>query len=268
MILAILFPNIDPVAVHLGPLAIRWYALAYVVGLLIGWRYCLRLCVLSPHKITREQIDDFLFWAIIGVILGGRTGYVLFYNLPFYSEHPLEIFAVWRGGMSFHGGFLGVLVAVAAFTRNRKIPFVALSDIVAAAAPIGLFFGRIANFINAEMVGRVSDVPWAMVFPGAGNSPRHPSQLYEAALEGVVLFTILCVATYRYKALTRPGTVFGLFLIFYGLFRSFVEFFREPHAGHPLDIGIFTPGIVYSIPMILIGLWLIWRARAKPALAP
>jgi phosphatidylglycerol:prolipoprotein diacylglycerol transferase len=170
--------------------------------------------------------------------------------------------------MAFHGGLLGVAIAVYLFARSKGINPLSLGDIASTATPFGLFFGRIANFINAEVVGRVSAVPWAMVFPGAGDSPRHPSQLYEAALEGVVLFTILCVATFRYKALTRPGTVFGLFLVFYGLFRSFVEFFREPHAGHPLDIGIFTPGIVYSIPMILIGLWLIWRARAKPALAP
>jgi phosphatidylglycerol:prolipoprotein diacylglycerol transferase len=170
--------------------------------------------------------------------------------------------------MSFHGGLLGVVIAVYFFSRAKGINPLSLGDIASAATPFGLFFGRIANFINSEVVGRVSDVPWAMVFPGAGDAPRHPSQLYEAALEGVVLFIILAVATYRYKALTRPGTIFGLFLVFYGLFRSFVEFFREPHAGHPLDIGVLTPGIVYSIPMILLGLWLIRRAQIKPALAP
>ena len=264
MILAILFPNIDPVAVHLGPLAIRWYALAYVVGLLIGWRYCLRLCVLSPHKITREQIDDFLFWAIIGVILGGRTGYVLFYNLPFYSEHPLEIFAVWRGGMSFHGGFLGVLVAVAAFTRNRKIPFVALSDIIAAAAPIGLFFGRIANFINGELYGRVTDVPWGVIFPAGGPEPRHPSQLYEAGLEGLLLFVLLWLMAYLGRGLERPGLLTGTFLAGYGLARIAAEYFRQPDVQIGFLAGGVTMGQVLSVPLVIAGIWLIARAK-QPA---
>jgi len=264
MILAILFPNIDPVAVHLGPLAIRWYALAYVVGLLIGWRYCLRLCVLSPHKITREQIDDFLFWAIIGVILGGRTGYVLFYNLPFYSEHPLEIFAVWRGGMSFHGGFLGVLVAVAAFTRNRKIPFVALSDIIAAAAPIGLFFGRIANFINGELYGRVTDVPWGVIFPAGGPEPRHPSQLYEAGLEGLLLFVLLWLMAYLGRGLERPGLLTGTFLTGYGLARIAAEYFRQPDVQIGFLAGGVTMGQVLSVPLVIAGIWLIARAK-QPA---
>jgi phosphatidylglycerol:prolipoprotein diacylglycerol transferase len=170
--------------------------------------------------------------------------------------------------MSFHGGLLGVVFAVYLFAKIKGINGLSLGDVASASTPFGLFFGRIANFINSEVVGRVSDVPWAMVFPGAGDQPRHPSQLYEAALEGVVLFIILRIATHRYRALERPGTVFGLFLIFYGIFRSLVEeFFREPHAGHPMDVGILTPGIVYSIPMILIGAWLIWRARRQPALA-
>jgi phosphatidylglycerol:prolipoprotein diacylglycerol transferase len=214
-----------------------------------------------------SQADDFLLWITLGIVVGGRLGFVLFYEPSYYGANPSEIPAVWNGGMSFHGGLLGVVLAVYLFSRRNKINPLSLGDIASAATPFGLFFGRIANFINAEVVGRVSDVPWAMVFPGAGDQPRHPSQLYEAALEGLVLFTILAIATYRFKALTRPGTVFGLFLVFYGLFRSFLEFFREPHAGHPLDVGILTPGIVYSIPMILIGAWLIWRARAKPAIA-
>ena len=159
------------------------------------------------------------------------------------------------------------ILAILLFARSRQLGGLSVLDVAAAVTPIGLFFGRIANFINSEVVGRVSDVPWAMVFPGAGDQPRHPSQLYEAALEGVVLFIILRIATHRYHALTRPGTVFGLFLVFYGIFRSLVEFVREPHAGHPMDIGIFTPGIVYSLPMIAVGAWLIWRARRQPALA-
>ncbi len=269
--LVIPYPVIDPVAIEIGPLAIRWYGLAYMAGILLGWLYARRL-VSQPNlwngkpPMTVSQADDFLLWITLGIVLGGRLGFVLFYEPSYFWANPAEIPAVWNGGMAFHGGLLGVVIAVYLFSRSKSINPLSLGDIASAATPFGLFFGRIANFINAEVVGRVSDVPWAMVFPGAGDSPRHPSQLYEGALEGIVLFTILCIATYRYKALTRPGMVFGLFLCFYGLFRSFVEFFREPHAGHPLDIGIFTPGIVYSIPMVLIGLWLIWRARQKPAI--
>jgi phosphatidylglycerol:prolipoprotein diacylglycerol transferase len=216
---------------------------------------------------TVSQGDDFLLWITLGIVVGGRLGFVLFYEPSYFWANPAEIPAVWNGGMSFHGGLLGVVIAVYLFSRRNGINPLSLGDVASAATPFGLFFGRIANFINAEVVGRESDVPWAMVFPGAGDFPRHPSQLYEAALEGVVLFTILAVATWRYKELTRPGTIFGLFLIFYGIFRSVVELVREPHLGHPLDIGIFTPGIVYSIPMVLLGAWLIWRARTKPLFA-
>jgi phosphatidylglycerol:prolipoprotein diacylglycerol transferase len=217
---------------------------------------------------TISQADDFLLWITLGIVVGGRLGFVLFYEPSYFWANPLEIPAVWNGGMSFHGGLLGVVIAVYLFARAKNINSLSLGDIASAATPFGLFFGRVANFINSEVVGRASDVPWAMVFPGAGDAPRHPSQLYEAALEGVLLFTILAIATYRFKALTRPGTIFGLFLIFYGLFRSIVEFFREPHLGHPLDIGVLTPGIVYSIPMILLGLWLVRRAQPTPAIAP
>jgi phosphatidylglycerol:prolipoprotein diacylglycerol transferase len=271
-LLVIPYPIIDPVALEIGPIAIRWYGLAYMAGILLGWLYARRL-VSQPTlwggkpPMTVAQVDDFLLWITVGIVAGGRLGFVIFYEPSYFWQNPLEIPAVWNGGMSFHGGLLGVVLAVYCFARSKGINSLSLGDIASAATPFGLFFGRIANFINAEVVGRVSDVPWAMVFPGAGDAPRHPSQLYEAALEGVALFIILCIATYRYKALTRPGTVFGLFLLCYGVFRSLVEFVREPHAGHPMDVGIFTPGIVYSLPMILIGLWLIWRARAKPALA-
>ena len=262
MILAIPFPNIDPVAIHLGPLAVRWYALAYVVGLLAGWRYCIGLAAHSPYKFTREQIDDFLFWAIVGVILGGRTGYILFYNLPFYAEHPLEILAVWRGGMSFHGGFLGMLVAIAAFARKRRIPFLALGDIIAAAGPIGLFFGRLANFINGELFGRVTDVPWAMVFPAGGPEPRHPSQLYEAGLEGLLLFVLLWLIAYLGRGLERPGLLTGTFLAGYGLSRVAAEFFRQPDVQVGFLAGGVTMGQILSLPLVIAGVWLI--ARAKP----
>src|SRR5215472_11778369 len=214
---AIAFPAIDPIAVSLGPFAIRWYALAYIVGLIIGWRYCLILSDRPPRLVSRRDIDDFFVWATLGVVLGGRIGFVLFYNLPFYVEHPLQIFELWHGGMSFHGGALGVSIAIILFARNRRLPVFALSDIVIEAIPIGLFFGRIANFINGELWGRITDVPWAMVFPGGAagsdavapalrglcqsvtfadgspglNCPRHPSQLYEATCEGVLLFLVL-----------------------------------------------------------------------------
>jgi phosphatidylglycerol---prolipoprotein diacylglyceryl transferase len=267
---AIPYPVIDPIAVEVGPVAVRWYGLAYMAGILFGWLYG-RTLVSRPElwngkpPMTKTQADDFLLWITLGIVVGGRLGFVLFYEPSYFLANPLDIPAVWKGGMSFHGGLLGVVAAVYFYSRRIGINPLSLGDIASAATPFGLFFGRIANFINAEVVGRVSDVPWAMVFPGAGPEPRHPSQLYEAALEGLVLFAILAVAVSRYKALTRPGTIFGLFLAFYGIFRSLVEFVREPHFGHPLDIGILTPGIVYSIPMILIGAWLIWRARITPA---
>jgi len=266
------YPVIDPVAIEFGPVAVRWYGLAYMAGILCGWLYARRL-VSRPElwggkpPMTVSQADDFLLWITLGIVLGGRLGFVLFYEPSFFWQNPSEIPAVWNGGMAFHGGLLGVVIAVYFFSRFKHINPLSLGDIASAATPIGLFFGRLANFINAEVVGRATDVPWAMVFPGTDGLPRHPSQLYEAALEGVVLFVILRIATHRYHALRRPGTVFGLFLIFYAIFRSLVEeFAREPHPGHPMDIGILTPGIVYSIPMILIGAWLIWRARRKPAL--
>jgi len=267
------YPVIDPIAIEVGPVAVRWYGLAYMAGILLGWlygRYLVSRAALWNGKppMTVGQVDDFLLWITLGIVVGGRLGFVLFYEPSFFWQNPAEIPAVWNGGMAFHGGLLGVVIAVAVFSWAKNINPLSLGDVASAATPFGLFFGRIANFINSEVIGRATDVPWAMVFPGTDGQPRHPSQLYEAALEGVVLFIILRIATHYYKALTRPGTVFGLFLIFYGLFRSVVEeLAREPHAGHPLDIGILTPGLVYSIPMILIGSWLIWRARRKPALA-
>jgi phosphatidylglycerol---prolipoprotein diacylglyceryl transferase len=267
------YPIVDPVAIQVGPVEVRWYGLAYMAGILFGWlygRYLVSRAALWNGKppMTVSQADDFLLWITLGIVVGGRLGFVLFYEPSFFWQNPAEIPAVWNGGMAFHGGLLGVVIAVAVFSWAKNINPLSLGDVASAATPFGLFFGRVANFINSEVIGRTTDVPWAMIFPGTDGQPRHPSQLYEAALEGVVLFIILRIATHRYKALTRPGTVFGLFLIFYGIFRSVVEeFAREPHAGHPLDVGILTPGLVYSIPMVLIGIWLIWRARRKPALA-
>ena len=270
-LLAIPYPVVDPIAFAVGPVSVRWYGLAYMAGILLGWLYG-RYLVSRPalwggkSPMTASQADDFLLWITLGIVVGGRLGFVLFYEPSYFWQNPLEIPAVWNGGMAFHGGLLGVVVAVYLFSRFNGINSLSLGDIASAATPFGLFFGRIANFINGEVVGRASDVPWAMVFPGAGDEPRHPSQLYEALLEGALLFLILRIATHRFHALTRPGTVFGLFLVLYGIFRSLAEFVREPHPGHPLDIGFLTPGIAYSIPMVLIGAWLIWRAREKPAL--
>jgi phosphatidylglycerol---prolipoprotein diacylglyceryl transferase len=266
------YPVINPVAFDIGPLTVRWYGLAYMAGILLGWLYARRLVSRDDlwngrAPITPMQTDDFVLWLTLGIVVGGRLGFVLFYEPGFYFAHPLQIPAIWGGGMSFHGGLLGVVLAVYFFSRSNRINPLSLGDIAAAAAPIGLFFGRIANFINAEVVGRVSHVPWAMVFPGSGPEPRHPSQLYEATLEGLVLFIILRVAIYRFHVLNRPGMTFGLFLLFYGIFRSAVEFVRQPNAGNLFDIGFLTAGIVYSVPMIIVGIWLIWWARHKAAAA-
>jgi phosphatidylglycerol---prolipoprotein diacylglyceryl transferase len=279
--LVIPFPAIDPEIFSfgpyfighwsVGPFAVRWYALAYIAGLIIGWRYCLALAKRPPQVARPQDIDDFLVWATLGVVLGGRTGYVLFYNLPLYMQHPIEILFLWRGGMSFHGGALGVFIAILLFCRQRKIRLLAFADIITAAVPIGLFFGRIANFINGELWGRVSDVPWAMVFPGeaAGPLPRHPSQLYEAGLEGIVLFIVLWVMQ-RSGARQKPGRLSGAFLVGYGIARIIVEFFRQPDAqlGYLLgdaSLGL-TMGQLLSLPLVIAGLWLM--LRAKPAAAP
>ncbi len=207
------FPAFDPVLVHLGPFAIRWYALAYIVGILLGWVYARALIRSSrlwggPAPMTLVDFDDFVLWVTLGIILGGRTGYVLFYNLPHFAAHPIEIVQLWNGGMSFHGGFTGCVVAVLLFARKRGIPVLSLGDITCAVGPIGLFLGRIANFINGELWGRPADVPWAMVFPGGGPLPRHPSQLYEAALEGLLLLAVLALLM-RAGALKRPGLIIG-----------------------------------------------------------
>jgi len=270
MLAAIPFPAIDPVLIQIGPFAIRWYALAYIVGLLIGWRYCLQLTGRPPRLVTRDHIDDFFLWATLGVVLGGRVGYVLFYQPRHFLEHPLDILAIWEGGMSFHGGLVGVILAMYLFARRRGIRFLALTDIVASATPIGLFLGRLANFVNGELYGRPSDVPWAVIFDRTDPSglPRHPSQLYEAALEGIVLFLVLFATIRVVRALERPGLVSGVFLIGYGLSRFLVEFFREPdpQLGYLLG-GTMTMGQILSLPMLALGLFLLARARPTSAAA-
>jgi phosphatidylglycerol:prolipoprotein diacylglycerol transferase len=341
---AIQFPSIDPAALTippifgLGPFHLRWYALAYIAGLVLGWRWMVWLIrrdrLWAPNKpaLSVPQADDFLFWATLGVILGGRLGYVFFYKPDMIWKNPAEILQIWQGGMSFHGGLIGVAIAAIWFTRQlhvdetqfaslakkhavaeppadkrgeymefkglgwlkkgeaeslrektktEKVDLLRLGDIAAAAAPLGLFFGRLANFINGELWGRHTDAPWGIVFPEGGYSQasgewiyrgdetaRHPSQLYEAALEGVALFAIINFATLKFDSLRRPGANVGLFLIFYGLFRAFLETVREPDAHMPEALrGVVTMGMLLSIPMILIGAWLLRRAYTQPKLA-
>ena len=261
---AIAYPAIDPIALEIGPIAIRWYSLAYVVGILLSWRYMIRLIRRSPGAIEAVHIDDLIVWGTLGIILGGRIGYTIFYKPVYFLDNPLEILAMWRGGMSFHGGLLGVLIAVFLFTRRRGIGFVALGDIVVCATPIGLFLGRIANFINGELFGRASDAPWAMVFPHGGPLPRHPSQLYEAGLEGLVLFAVLAWLAFGTRALERPGLLGGVFFAGYGIARIIAEMFREPdvHLGF-LAAGT-TMGQLLSLPLVLVGAWLIHRALRTP----
>jgi len=259
-----LFPDIDPVALELGPLVIRWYSLAYIGGLLGGWWYCMKLADQAPRVISRKRVDDFLVWAIIGVIIGGRIGHALFYYPGYYMENPFEILEVWKGGMSFHGGMLGVTTAMFIYAWRQGLNVLWLSDLISAAVPMGLFLGRIANFINQELWGRVTDVPWAVIFPRAGQEPRHPSQLYEAALEGIVLFVILLYLTHYKQARLRPGILTGVFLVGYAAARSVVEIVREPEILQAtLPFGP-TWGQWLSFPMALFGILLIWRAYYKP----
>src|ERR1043166_6702678 len=219
------FPEFDPVLVHIGPFAIRWYALGYIAGILIGWIYAKAILRAQrpwggPAPISPDQFDDFVLWVTLGIILGGRIGYVLFYNLPHFLDHPIEIIELWKGGMSFHGGFLGCVLAGGLFARRRKIPILSLGDVTCAVAPIGIFLVLLANFINGELWGRTSDVPWAMVFPSGGEGPRAPSQLYEAGLEGLVLFIVLALLI-RFGAVRRPGLILGGLALFFGLARFF-----------------------------------------------
>jgi phosphatidylglycerol:prolipoprotein diacylglycerol transferase len=262
---AIPFPAIDPVAIAFGPFVVRWYALAYIAGLLMGWRYCLILADRPPRLVDRRDIDDFLVWATLGVVLGGRIGYVLFYQPSYYLQHPIEALYLWHGGMSFHGGALGVTIAILLFTRVRRLPVLAFSDIIGEAIPIGLFFGRIANFINGELFGRETDVSWAMVFPNGGPVPRHPSQLYEAVCEGLLLFLLLLLAEHR-GARRRPGIVTGLFLIGYAMARMSGELFRQPDAQLGFLVFGTTMGQLLSIPVLIAGILFIWWAVRQPAL--
>jgi phosphatidylglycerol:prolipoprotein diacylglycerol transferase len=275
------FPEIDPILVEFGPFAIRWYALAYVAGILLGWRYAtglLKNTALWTHRpapFTPEQMDDLILWIAIGVIGGGRLGHVLFYTPGMLTSDPLGVFKVWEGGMSFHGGVIGVSIAMIAFAWRNKLDLLRIADVVAPAYPIGHFLGRCANFINGELWGRPTDEPWGMVFCNnqiretfgycpAGNVPRHPSQLYEAAFEGLILFLILRWATHSAKLGNRRGVITGIFVAFYGIFRIAIETVREPDQGMPnFPFGL-TMGMILSIPMVLGGLYLIWRGMREP----
>ena len=272
------FPHFNPVLVQLGPFAIRWYALAYIAGITLGWRYAvaltrnLKLWRGAQPTLSAAQVDDFVLWVTFGIILGGRIGYDLFYMIPqdphVLTRDPLALLRIWEGGMSFHGGLIGVAIAIVWFARRAGVSFVRLADLTAPCVPFGLFFGRIANFINGELWGRTTTVPWGIIFPRASDLPRHPSQLYEAALEGIVLFAILRFATHAKRWLPRRGAVTGLFLLFYGLFRVALENVREPDQGMPdFPFGL-TMGILLSLPLILAGAWLLWRSTRPDALAP
>jgi phosphatidylglycerol---prolipoprotein diacylglyceryl transferase len=249
------FPNIDPVAIAIGPLQIRWYALAYLTGFLLGWAVALRLNRLyGEQALPKQKIDDFMMWVVIGVIAGGRMGYVLFYNLPYFLADPTHILRVWEGGMSFHGGAAGVIIAIIGFALYHKINMYRLADIVCAVVPIGLLFGRLANFINGELYGRVTTAPWGVVFPGTDGQPRHPSQLYEAFGEGLILLVVLMIMMQMRAVRDRPGLVSAVFLMGYGLARFLVEFVREPDVQlGMLSYGL-TMGQTLCLPMILGGL--------------
>jgi phosphatidylglycerol---prolipoprotein diacylglyceryl transferase len=271
-LLVVPFPAFDPVLVHIGPFALRWYALAYITGILLGWLYARAIIRAErlwggPAPMTVADFDDFVLWATLGVILGGRIGYVLFYNPAHFAANPIEIVQLWKGGMSFHGGFIGVVLAVTLFARRRRIPFLSLADVSCAVYPIGHFLGRIANFINGELWGRVSDVPWAMVFPGGGPLPRHPSQLYQAVFEGLLLLLVLAWLI-RQGALKRPGLVTGAFALGYGLLRCFCELFREPDPQLGFLWGGLTMGMLLSIPLMLAGIAFIAYALRSPAPRP
>jgi phosphatidylglycerol---prolipoprotein diacylglyceryl transferase len=266
MFAALTFPDISPNAIALGPLVVKWYGLAYVGGLLFASWYMKKL-VTNPAlwfgqtpTMRKAQVDDMFIWFFIGVVGGGRLGYVLLYNPLKYLEYPLDVFKVWDGGMSFHGGFLGVVIASYFYGRKIGAGLDKMLDLGAAAVPVGLGLGRIANFINAELYGRASDLPWAVIFPGESFG-RHPSQIYEALLEGLLLFFVVRLATHRYGALAHPGRASGLFALIYGMARIFVEFFRVPDAQIGYFSGYFTMGMILSLPLVFVGLWLLWRSR-------
>jgi len=259
---ALAFPNIDPVAISIGPLSLRWYALSYMAGLLLAWWYCRSIARRPESRAKADTIDDLVAWATLGVVLGGRLGYILFYKPGHYLENPEQIFRLWEGGMSFHGGMVGVLVAIGWVAHRHKLRYVELSDIIGCATPIGLFLGRLANFVNGELYGRVTTVPWGMVFPNGGPDPRHPSQLYQAFLEGICVFVLLWLFL-RAGRLRQPGFLSGLFLVGYGVARIVGELFREPDAHLGFILGPVTMGQLLSLPMVAAGVYFMVRATRE-----
>ncbi|MFN3827858.1 MAG: prolipoprotein diacylglyceryl transferase [Micavibrio sp.] len=259
------FPDIDPVAFSIGPLDIRWYALAYMAGFLLGWKLIVYLSGLDGEKrpLSILDVDDFLPWAIIGVILGGRVGYILFYQFSAYIHDPLAMLRVWEGGMSFHGGAAGMILAMIFYAIRRKIHVLRLTDLVCCAVPVGLFFGRLANFINGELFGRVTSSPIGMVFPYGGPMPRHPSQIYEAFSEGLLLFIVMMILAHREKIRNRPGILSAVFLTGYALSRITVEFFREPDQQIGYIAQYFTMGQILCLPMLAGAAILVWYATKK-----
>lgn len=252
------YPAIDPVLISIGPVAVRWYQLAYSVGIVAAWLYGRAIIKREwlwggPAPLTIADFDDFVIWIALAVIVGGRAGYVLFYSLPYFAAHPAEILKLWNGGMSFHGAFVCGCMAGSLFGLRRGVPILTLGDLAFAGVPIGIFLGRISNFVNGHLWGRPTDVPWAMIFPDGGPLPRHPSQLYEAALEGIVLFVVLGLLV-RAGALKRRGVVCAAFGIFYGVARIFCENFREPDPQLGFLWGGLTMGMLLSIPMVIAGI--------------
>ncbi len=265
---ALAYPNIDPVALHLGPLSVKWYGLAYTAGLLLGWAYVRRLLStpgLWPRgtpPLSLAQVDDLLLYVTAAIILGGRLGQVILYDPGYYYVNPSEILKVWKGGMSFHGALIGSGLAILLYARQFGVSSRSVMDLCCAAVPFGLFFGRVANFINSEHWGRVTDADIGMVFPNGGEAPRHPSQLYEAALEGLVMFVLIRLVTHTALGLKRPGLTTGVWLVWYAIARTICEVFREPEPVHALNIEPFTAGQMYSIPMLLLGLYFVYTARS------
>ena len=258
------YPEISPIMLQIGPIAIRWYSMAYLFGIVFGWLLIRHYVKKYALRLSSAQLEDFVFYLTLGIILGGRIGYVLFYGEKVFQDNWWEVFAIWKGGMSFHGGALGVITAMALFARKYHFPFLQLADLVVLVAPIGLFLGRIANFVNDELWGRVTDVPWAVRFPSGGFLPRHPSQLYEAFFEGICLFVILNLLWRKESVRKHCGTVSALFVLLYGIFRILMEQFREPDAHMGFFFGNFTMGQLLSVPFILLGcvvlLW-VWKPR-------
>lgn len=260
MFFSLVFPAIDPVMITLGPLSIHWYAISYIAGIILGIYYLQYLNNKPPQILSAKALDDLMIYAVLGILIGGRVGYVLFYNASFFIENPGEILKLWHGGMSFHGGLVGLIAAVYFLCRKHSLPFIPVADLIACVSPIGLMLGRIANFINGELYGRVTDAPWGMVFPTGGMLPRHPSQLYESALEGALLLGLLSFLALRTSARKKTGLLLGVFLLGYGLARGLIENFREPDEQIGFLFTSFTMGQLLSMPMIVIGIFLIIRA--------